>query len=161
MNKKDYKALTPKTDKGTYIIRISDYYPNNCSEQKYAEVSEEVIDYLIFKKREEKNMKEKDYRTLTSFGFDEVETGEMCAVFSVSAAEDYFSLELTRALKMAMQAISPSFRKRFYLYYVVGLTLEQVAKTEKVSHTAVLKSLRSSTEILRDVLCNNTNFEVD
>ena len=161
MKKKDYKALTPKTEAGTYIIRISDYYANNCSKQKYAEVSEEVIDYLIFKRREEKRLNERDYRTFTPFGFDEIETGEMCAVFSESAAEEYFSLELERTLKTAMQAISPSFRRRFYLYYVAGLTLEQVAKIEKVSHTAVLKSLKSSTKVLKEVLCNDTNFEAD
>lgn len=53
MEKKNYKAELKKTERGTYIIKMSEFYGTGYTGQE-AEVSEEVLDYLIAQKRHEK-----------------------------------------------------------------------------------------------------------
>ena len=44
-----------ENDKNFTVIKVSDYYPDNCSEQEYAEVSDEILRaYDDFKKYEER-----------------------------------------------------------------------------------------------------------
>lgn len=46
MLKKDYKADLAKTTRGTYIIKVSEFYGTDFVGPEQVEVTEEVLDYL-------------------------------------------------------------------------------------------------------------------
>lgn len=50
---KNNNVNSAKCEENKNVIRISDYYPQSCSEQEYITVSDEVLAYLSNKKREE------------------------------------------------------------------------------------------------------------
>ena len=53
-----------KREDNKNVIRISDYYIRNCSEQECVTVSDEVLEYLISARREERAQRQRDYRHL-------------------------------------------------------------------------------------------------
>ena len=71
MLKKDYKADLAKTTRGTYIIKVSEFYGTDFVGPEQVEVTEEVLDYLIAQKRIEKKKEVEDYRNTAAFGFDD------------------------------------------------------------------------------------------
>ncbi|MCH5200572.1 MAG: hypothetical protein J1F60_06385 [Oscillospiraceae bacterium] len=81
------KVYFVKVGENQNLIRISDFYKKNCSEQKYSIVNDNVLTYLINKKREEKKKELRDYRNLAPFGLDETYLAELCGVY-VESAED-------------------------------------------------------------------------
>lgn len=158
MLKKDYKADLEKTAAGTYIIRVSEFYGTDFVGPEQVEVTEEVLDYLIAQKRVEKKKEVDDYRNTVAFGFDDVEAAEMLGIFERSVEEKFFFKLEAEALYMAMRELDEVSIKRFYLYYVIGLTLKNIADREKVSTTAVHYNIKNTAEKLRKILHKNANF---
>lgn len=155
MLKKDNKEYSVKSDNGNNLIKITDFYAHNCTEQEYVEVNDEVLEFLVQKKREEKKLEMRDYRHLAPFGFDEIETAEMHSIYEKSAEDSYFAELQSMELYEAMGKLKLVFRRRFYLYHVDGLTMEEIAKMEGVSRIAISKSLKKTAEELRRLLCNS------
>lgn len=150
--------ITKDSNAGKNYIRISDFYTENCLGQEYVEVSDEVLTYLTDKKREENKIKMRDYRNLAAFGLEEDKAADLCGIYEQSAEEKYYSNLKTTELYEAMDKLKPVFRKRFYLYYAVGLTMKQIAELEGVDHSTVQKSLKSTALKLRELLCNGDNY---
>ena len=150
--------ITKDSNAGKNYIRISDFYTENCLEQEYVEVSDEVLTYLTDKKREENKIKMRDYRNLAAFGFEEDKVADLCGIYEQSAEEQYYSNLKITELYEAMKKLKPVFCKRFYLYYAVGLTMKQIAELEGVDHSTIQKSLKSTALKLRELLCNDDNY---
>ncbi len=157
MLKKDYKAALTKTAKGTYIIKVSEFYGTDFVGPEQVEVTEEVLDYLISQKRIEKKKEVDDYRNTAAFGFDDVEAAEMLGIFECSVEEKYFFKLEAEALYMAMRELDEVSIKRFYLYYAVGMKLKEIALMENVSITAVHYNIKNTADRLRKIMCNNAN----
>lgn len=157
MLKKDYKADLAKTARGTYIIKVSEFYGTDFVGPEQVEVTEEVLDYLISQKRIEKKKEVDDYRNTAAFGFDDVEAAEMLGIFERSVEEKYFFKLEAEALYMAMRELDEVSIKRFYLYYAVGMKLKEIALMENVSITAVHYNIKNTADRLRKIMCNNAN----
>lgn len=147
-----------KREDNKNVIRISDYYIRNCSEQECVTVSDEVLEYLISARREERAQRQRDYRHLAPFGLDEVYLAELCGIFDKSAEECFFDDQISQKLRQALNEIDPIFRRRFYFYHVVGMTMEEIGKLEGVSHSAISKSLGKIAEQLRELLMNKSDI---
>lgn len=157
MLKKDYKADLAKTARGTYIIKVSEFYGTDFVGPKQVEVTEDVLDYLISQKRIEKKKEVDDYRNTAAFGLDDVEVAEMLGIFERSVEEKYFFKLEAEALYMAMRELDEVSIKRFYLYYAVGMKLKEIALMENVSITAVHYNIKNTADRLRKIMCNNAN----
>lgn len=157
MFKKDYKADLTKTTRGTYIIKVSEFYGTDFVGPEQVEVTEEVLDYLIAQKRIEKKKEIEDYRNTAAFGFDDVEAAEMLGIFERSVEEKYFFKLEAEALYMAMRELDEVSIKRFYLYYAVGMKLKEIALMEDVSITAVHYNIKNTADKLRKIMCRNAN----
>ena len=147
-----------KREDNKNVIRISDYYIRNCSEQECVTVSDEVLEYLISARREERAQRQRDYRHLAPFGLDEVYLAELCGISDKSAEECFFDDQISQKLHQALNEIDLIFRRRFYFYHVVGMTMEEIGKPEGVSHSAISKSLGKSAEQLRKLLMNKSDI---
>lgn len=144
-----------KTAGSSTLIKLTDYYESNCSAEEYAEVSVEVLEFLQESRREDKKYEMRDYRHRTPFNYDEIKTSELGGAVTESAEDTLLRNYDAQDLYQAMDKLPPSARRRFYLYYAVGMTMERIAELEGVSHVAVVKSLRSSAKALQKTLCDN------
>ena len=160
MIKKDNNAIQTNDGADKNRIKISDFYTGDCLEQEYVEVSDVVLTYLTDKKREENKIEMRDYRYLAAFGLEEEKVAKICVKYEQSTEEKYYENLRTTELYEAMDKLKPVCRKRFYLYYAVGLTMKQIAELEGVDHSTVQKSLKSTALKLRELLCNGDNFEI-
>ena len=154
---KDYKAALTKTDKGTYIIKVSDFYKENCGYQDYIEVSEELLDYLIAQRRAEKRMAVKDYRNLVAFNYDDEKMAEMCGKYTESPDDIYIRNLENQELLDALHQLDEATEKRFWLYYGEKLKLKEIAEIEGVSAAAIYYSLKNALEKLRKIMSKSTN----
>ncbi len=157
MFKKDYKADLTKTTRGTYIIKVSEFYGTDFVGPEQVEVTEEVLDYLIAQKRIEKKKEVDDYRNIAAFGFDDVEAAEMLGIYEHSVEEKFFFKLEAEALYMAMRELDEVSVRRFYLYYAVGMKLKEIALMENVSVTAVHYNIKNTADKLRKIMCKNAN----
>ncbi len=157
MLKKDYKAGLVKTEKGTYIIKLSEFYGEDFVGAENVEVTEDVLDYIIAQKRVEKRKEIENYRKLAAFGFDDVEAAERLGKYESSVEEKYFSQLEIDALYMAMAEIDEVSIRRFYLYYAAGMKLKDIASMDDVSIAAVHYNIKNTAEKLRMIMCKNAN----
>lgn len=155
---KNNNVNSAKCEENKNVIRISDYYPQSCSEQEYITVSDEVLAYLSNKKREEQKKRQRDYRHLALFGLDEVYLAELCGIFCKSSEECFFDKQISQKLSQALNEINPTFRRRFYLYHVVGITMEKIGELEGVSHSAISKSIGKTAKQLKEILMHKLDI---
>lgn len=129
------------------IIRISDYYAHNCSEQEYAEVDDTILQaYAEFDRLDERYRDR--YRThVNRFVNSEkaLEQQQDAEVFN----EDY---HLDRIIfeKLAAKCGQVTYR-RARLHFIYGISLTTIAKNENVSVMAVKKSIDKATKILAEM----------
>lgn len=152
MVKKDIMAFVAKVENGKMFIRISDFYENNCTGQEFAEVSEAVLETLVAMKREQKRVKEEDYRHLASFGFDDVKTSELAGKTAGSPEEIYLIEAEAKRVREALNVLPSDIRRRVCMYFYDGMTTRQIAKAEGISHNAVAKSIRTALKVLKKQL---------
>lgn len=138
-----------KSEEKKNIIRLSDYYPNNCSEQEYVEVSNEVLEaYKVFG-RENNKQTVSDYRHIAPIGFDENIFGEMFGAYEASIDENVINqLWFEQLLKPYGEIIL----KRAVLYFIDGLSTREIAEIDDVSHTAVVKSISLVKNIVKKAI---------
>lgn len=155
------KVYFVKVGENQNLIRVSDFYKKNCSEQKYLIVKDDVLTYLINKKREEKKREQRDYRNLVPFGLDETYLGELCGIYVKSAEDSFMDMEASRMLRNAMREVNPAFGRRFYLYYAVGMTMDKIGELDGVSHSAVSRSIKKTSDQLKELLSYFYDDECD
>lgn len=63
---------------------------------------------------------------------DEVYLSELCGIYSKSSEKCFFDKQISQKLCQALNEINPTFRRRFYLYNVVGMTMEKIGVLEGV-----------------------------
>ena len=135
-----------ENDKKFTVIKVSEYYPDNCSEHEYAEVSDVILRaYDDFEKYEER---QRDWyrRHVNRFvDFDTVldMKNEAAVVFD----EDYYRDEMFFGM-LAGRCSEVTYR-RARLHYVFGLTISEISGIEEVTFNAVKKSILQATNILK------------
>ncbi len=133
-------------------IRVAEFYPDNCCDDKYCNVSMKVYEQLCREKVRERSQKRKDRRQIATYNFDEDKLGEMYGIFSKSAEDECYENGLFKKLNIAIQKINPVLFKRFFRHYVLGIRTSQIAREEGISHTGVIKSYERVREQLRKYL---------
>ena len=136
-------------EKSKRIIRLADYYPNNCSEQEYVEVSDEIYEVYKMFQRESNKQTVSDYRHIKLIYFDENILGEMFG--AIKASIDKEVIDKIWLEQLFMSCGKNAFR-RAIMYFVNGLSTREIAAIEKVSHTAVVKSINQIKNIVKKTI---------
>ena len=140
----EYKSLA---DKETVRIRLSDFYPDSRGEEEYCDVSHEVYEELMKNKREDHAQRVKNSRHLINADFDEIQCGEMYGIFTESNTRNILA---ALWMKEIMLPKSEELYRRSLMYYVQGMSVGEMAKTEDVTKTAIRRSIRRMNLIVYD-----------
>lgn len=149
---KDNAVKAPNYEEITHIIRIKDYYPDDCSGQELMEVNHELYVFLENEKRKKESEERKERRYFVPFGFDEECAAEVNGIVSESAEAEYFSKrdwEQIRDVEQIISKLTTRQRNRLYLRIVKRLSFKEISKTEGVGITSVEDSYEQSLARLR------------
>ena len=127
------------------VIRVSDYYPNNCSEQDYVEVSQEILDaYAEFEEIDDK-IGNWDHNHRVNVYFNEEYFGHTWDVCVESPEESVIGKDSVESLVFMCGEIA---YRRSIKYFFYKKTLSEIAKEENVSVGAIYKSVKSFERML-------------
>lgn len=149
---KDNAVNAKFIDKNTHIIKIKDYYPDDCSGHEYMEVSEELYLFLENERKRAEAEARQERRYIAPFGYDDEATSEINGVVSESVEDEFFSKRDWEQIKKVEDIISkltPRQRSRLYMRIVKRLSFKEIGKSEGVSITSVEDSYEQSIAKLR------------
>ena len=128
-----------KLGENRYLIRVSEFYPDNCCEEDEAIISEEHLDWLLTFKDNEIRASEQDDDNLAT----EVYYGDDNFMTSLGLIEEAFTDDVETELWLE-QVLAPMGEKairRAKLFYLDRCTKYAIGKMENVSHNMIGKSL--------------------
>ena len=137
-------------EKQDVTIRVTDYYPHNCSEQKYATVSERTERYMCRWEIREESRKRKDrrYKLRT---FDEMIMGECEGAYTPSHEESICCYTETELLHIAIDEL-PDYEKELIKHYyfdemnlfdlaeIYGFSKESISRDSSAFRLGITKS---------------------
>lgn len=151
---KNNNVSSTKCEENKNIIRISDYYPNNCSEQEYVEVSKEILDAYKSFDETDKKLHNWDRNHIKKIFFDETYFGEFLEICTESHEDAVIG-------KMAVESLvslcGKTVFRRSIQYYLFKKTLKDIAEEENVSISAIYKSIKT----FKNVLCNTYKIKMN
>ena len=137
-----YKALeqeykeAAKSD--SVRIRVADFYPNNCCNEEYCDVSKAVYEQLMNDKKEDHAVRVKDSRYIMNYCFDEIQCGEEESKYTESNSS---AILMTLWLRKIFRQNREHLYRRAVMYFVNGYSADVIAMLEGVSRRAVNKSI--------------------
>ncbi|MBQ8514205.1 MAG: hypothetical protein IJ496_02300 [Ruminococcus sp.] len=133
------------------LIRISDFYDDNCSEQEMVEVSDEVLMALQRFKKDDENLRKSDERHLAvGLRYDNDEY--MAAAFGLYSESSAEGVELRIWLEQALCDFSEVVVRRAMLYFIEGMSARAIAEMEGVHHSSITKSIEKTKRCLLESL---------
>ena len=135
-----------ETRNETVSIKLSDFYPNNCSDEEYCEVSRKVYEELMKNKREDNAIRVSDQRHIESYCFDEIKCGELEGIYTDSNEK---IIDLIILLRNLLAPYGEKYVRRGVMYYINGETPASIAMLENVTRDAVWKSLKRIKRIVQ------------
>lgn len=148
LNKKDPDAIIYKDAMGEIIRLTRDDFDTEEEFLKFKKMSDE--NYRI-----EENNEQKHNRRIVSLSVISEQTTASSSI-EESLEEGQEELRKNKIIKLLKSSILNDLtevqKRRLLMYYISGLSEEQVATKENVSHQAVSKSLQSAKKILEKIL---------
>ena len=138
MSKGKPEIVSYRTETGKFCLKLSSVYETNCSEQKCVEISEEILQaYLEFDRADER-LRNFRRRHINKFVTSDEALERNCTIEKFD--EDY---QLDRiVVKQLKEKCGERTYIRAVLHYLYGMTIAEIAQIEKVSETAIDKSLK-------------------
>lgn len=135
---------------GNNLIRLSDYYPGNCSEQKTEIINDEVLAALKEFKRADENYRvwTRRHRAGTLYFDDEEYMGNLGLYTGSHTA----GVETAVWLEQVLTHCGKPVIRRAKLYFIEGLTVRTIAEMESVHYTSVCASIEKAKAVLYRVL---------
>ncbi len=138
-------------------IKLSDFYPDNCGDEEYCEVSRKVYEELMKNKREDHAQRVSNSRHLINCCFDESQCGEQYGIYTDSNTQGIIA---ALWMKDIMLPRSEELYRRSLLYYVYGLSVDEMAVIEGVTKTAINRSIRTMNKIVHSA-ANRMIFTIE
>lgn len=147
---KDNKAIERFSEENTHLIRIKDYYPEDCSEQEFTLVNDETLAELEQMKRDVVNNKkwEKRHRAGSLYIDDE----DFIATLGLYTDSQEDELNFRLWFEQALSKCGTITVKRATLYFIDGLSARAIANMESVHHTSVITSIEKAKNALLKML---------
>lgn len=139
------KAQYEKQDNKVFVLKLSSEYVNNCSEQEFTEVSEDVLQvYSYFNKSEERH---RDWCRTHENKFVTTE-----AAMEQNEKQSYEFDEIQALNKVLFESLKNKCGRRTYIrtmyHFLYNMEISEIAAMEKVSINAVMNSINKAVEIL-------------
>jgi len=123
-------------------INLREQYPNFYSTDTYIEVPDEVAEFMREYDREEAAYRRRTYYHKAFYSLDREDGIEYCAVFSSVTPWEVYERKLTlEQLYAAISTLPDKQAKRIYAHFFLGLTMREIARSEKVSSAAISRSV--------------------
>lgn len=138
-------------EKQNVTIRLTEFYPDNCSEQEYIKVTERTERYMRRWKICEENRARKDRRYKLR-SFDEIHTGECCGAYTPSHEEDICGYSEAELLYMAIENLPEYERELITLHYFRQVTMLDLAKRYGISKSAMGRHMEKARNIMKEFM---------
>lgn len=133
-------------------INLRDFYPFT-QEDTYIEVSAEVADMMNTFERAEASYERKIRRYKAYYSLDHKSGIERSILFTSHSPEELYERKLTREeLHATIAQLSDKQAKRIYAHYLLGMSKEEIAKSEGVSWRAVHQSIQQGLSRMEKIL---------
>ncbi len=152
MADKEIKLEFSKTDDGRNLLVLSSVYQHNCSNQKMVIVDDDVLE--VFRQsnrdRERERSRRRRHGSNIYLGGSENFDAELGLITSApdEAVEDTLYLEYIKHF------FDDKVYNRGIMYYLQGLTQQEIADIEEVSATAVHKSIVKFKSVMAELYKN-------
>jgi len=138
-------------------INLREQYPDFYSTDTFIEVPDEVAEFMREYDRKEAAYRRRTYYHKAFYSLDRGDGIEYDAVFSSVTPWEVYERKLTlEQLHAAISALPDKQAKRINAHFFLGLTMREIAKSEKVSpvsvNESILRGLRSMEKFLKKVL---------
>ena len=148
----------------SHVIKVSDYYTKNCSEQNIVEICDELFHLLEDDIAARKARKRKERRYILSIEFNERAIGEVNGITKLSAEEEYFTkrdVEQRSEVEKIFSELTVFERRRIYMHIVLKMTFKQISECEGVKIPSIQSSYRNGLAKLRKHGYNLQKLSVD
>ena len=142
------KTNSIENEKRTNLIFLSAYYTNNCSEQEYIEVNDEILEAYKEFNEIDRRLYDWDRNHRQKIYFDEIYIGEVLEK-RTSSHEEYVSEKIF--IENLISLCGKAVFYRSMQHYWNGRTLQDIADEEKVSISAVYKSVKAFKQLICDI----------
>lgn len=133
-------------------INLRDFYPFT-QEDTYIEVSAEVANMMNAFERAEASYERKVRRYKAYYSLDHKTGIERSILFTSHSPEELYERKLTREeLHATIAQLSDKQAKRIYAHYLLGMSKEEIAKSEGVSWRAVHQSIQQGLSRMEKIL---------
>lgn len=122
---------------GTFYILFED---TNAQLQK-VEVTETIYNEFMKFKRTARNMQRSDERHIEFSDFTDIQLFVRCFSKPKSMEDTIIEHELIENIFKAIEELPKIQHRRFILYFIHGLTLQQIADIEKCSKVSIKRSI--------------------
>ena len=138
-------------EKRNVTIRIAEVYPNNCSEQKYENVTKRTERYMRrWEIREESRArKNRRYGLCT---FDENVMGECEGAYTPSHEDDICGYTETEILHMAIEALPDYEKEIIERCYFDKVKLVDLAEMYGISKSSMGRHIRKAREMIKKAM---------
>ena len=146
-------------EKNMPTLNLKEYYPTAHSKDFFVEVSEDIHQFFLDAKCKENAFVRQVSRYHAYYSLDDPDfVVEQYALFLTQTPADTVERKhYFRHIDREIQALSPKQTHRLYVYYYLGLSMQDIANKEAVSVGSVSECIKSALTALRE-RCNLFNF---
>ena len=135
-------------------INLRDFYPF-IQEDTYIDVSDEIAKMMSAFERAEANYERKIRRHKAFYSLDHRNGVERSIIFTSHSPEELYERKMTKEELHATIAQLPDKQaKRIYAHYLLGMSKEEIARSEGVSWRAVHQSIQQGLSRMEKILKN-------
>lgn len=138
-------------EKRNVTIRLADYYPHNCSEQKYVKVTKSTERYMRRWEIREESRARKDRR----YGlrtFDEVIMGECEGACTPSHEKDICCYTEIELLHIALGELPDYEKELIEHYYFGGMKLLDLSEMYGISKSAIARHIKKARNMMKKTM---------
>lgn len=129
-------------------IKLAEYYPKNCSDQKYVNVTKMMENCIQIWKIKEESRARKDRRYKLQF-FDEVLIGECEKIYTPSFEKDICGYTETELLYMAIENLPEYEKNLITLHYFNQVKMLDLAEKYGISNSAIGRHIKKARDMIK------------
>lgn len=152
MADKEIKLEYSKTEDGRNLLVLSSVYQHNCSDQKTVIVDDDVLEVFRQSNRDRERERSRRRRHGSNIYLGENENFDAELGLITNAPDEVVEHELY--LEYIKRFFDNKVYNRGIMYYLQGMTQNEIAKVEEVSATAVHKSIVKFKRVMTELYKN-------
>lgn len=124
-------------------INLRKYYPYQYDQDYFIEVTDEVLYVFEEFSKSEASRKRQMYRYKAQYSLDCSDGIESRLIGAVLSPDEIFDKQYTvKLLQEALNYLPQKQAKRVYTYYIMGVSIAEIARNENVTDNAISESIQ-------------------